>query len=110
MIYVKKLKEQENAKIIISLLLKKMTLHCMRIRFTYYMYFIYMTVPFLDRSAINKIPKSTESIVLVGMYLCQIHLILNEIRDINMMNTIIASQQMQINNQKNLILKKFQED
>jgi len=33
-----------------------------------------------------KIPKSTESIVLVGMYLCQIHynrLILNEIRDIN---------------------------
>jgi len=33
-----------------------------------------------------KIPKSTESIVLVGMYLCQIHynhLILNEIRNIN---------------------------
>ena len=33
-----------------------------------------------------EIPKSTESIVLVGMYLCQIHynrLILNEIRNIN---------------------------
>ena len=33
-----------------------------------------------------KIPKSTESIVLKGMHLCQIHynrLILNEIRDIN---------------------------
>ncbi len=53
MIYVKKLKEQENAKIIISLLLKKMTLHCTRVRFTYYMYFIYMTVPFLDGSAIK---------------------------------------------------------
>ena len=53
MIYVKKLKEQENAKIIISLLLKKMTLHCTRVRFTYYMYFIYTTVPFLDGLAIN---------------------------------------------------------
>ena len=55
MIYVKKLKEQENAKIIISLLLKKMTLHCTRVRFTYYMYFIYTIVPFLDGSAINLI-------------------------------------------------------
>lgn len=32
MINVKKLKEQEYAKIIITLLLKKMTLHCTRVR------------------------------------------------------------------------------
>ena len=68
-----------------------------------------------------EIPKSNESIVSAGMYLCQIHynrLIFNEIKILiiikivniqNMMN-IKINPKMQIKNQISLILKRFQKD
>src|SRR5947209_3675097 len=69
----------------------------------------------------TKIPKSTESIISVGMYLCQIHynrFILNKleiliiIRIVNIQNmmNIKINQKIQKKNQKNLLLKKFQKD
>ena len=68
-----------------------------------------------------EIPKSTESIISVGMYLCQIHynqFILNEIRNINYNKSCEhpkhdeykINQKIQKRNQKNLLLKKFQKD
>ncbi len=69
----------------------------------------------------TKIPKSTESIISVGMYLCQIHynrFILNEIRNINYNkscehlkhNEYKNQSKNTKKNQKNLLLKKFQKD
>ena len=65
-----------------------------------------------------KIPKSIESIISVGMYLCQIHynqFILNEVRNINYNKSCehpkhdeYKNQSKNLKkNQKNLILKKF---
>jgi hypothetical protein len=69
----------------------------------------------------TKIPKSTESIISVGMYLCQIHynrFILNEIRNINYNKSCEHPKHDEYKNQSkntkknqaNLILKRFQKD